>query len=160
MPEFGLSYDGVQVADVDEDGGLVLVEIEAAYRCTRCGETFEEKSEAEDETCHDEDAECSVHDDEEACEDAEHEEECAFPHKVEAEALSWVNAAHISIAPEEDSIKVGISVDDPRGSFQMEIRRSPEDGRIYMHVPYAGMPAPHAPLKYLHEGTYAVNESE
>ena len=141
-----ISYNTDPIRDIEGDeASVVLVEIEPEHRCKRCKKRFEEEADAEGKTC--------VGDLED-----EHDEP-GGSHVVELAPLRWANSAHIEFDEEADEIRVGISVNDDRGAFVMEIRRTPE-GRIFMHLPHASMGQPHVPLKALHEGTFAVYESE
>lgn len=143
-----ISYNTDAIRDIEGDEeSLVLVEIEPEHcaLCKRCGKRFEEEADATGKVCFG---------------DLEDEDdEPGGSHVVKAAPLRWANSAHIEFDEAGDSIKVGISVSDERGAFTMEIRRTPE-GRIIMHLPHASMGQPHAPLKALHEGTFAVYESE
>lgn len=76
------------------------------------------------------------------------------PHEWAWVPGSFANSASIHVS-DDDSISVNISVGDPRGSFRMQIRRM-EDGTLILHVPYAGMSAPHMPLTELHPGTFRI----
>lgn len=67
----------------------------------------------------------------------------------------WVENASIRIT--DHGVQVAISVNDPRGGFQMELRKT-DDGTIYMHLPHERMSEAHASLAYDHEGTYVVYE--
>lgn len=57
----------------------------------------------------------------------------------------------------ENEVRVQISVADPRGCFQMTLRRGGEHGElVLLHLPHEGETTPHAPLRELHTGTFVV----
>lgn len=136
MTEVSVNMNFVEDVD-DDERNVVTVEFDTGWRCTACKEYFADKNSAAMTPC------------KKAEEGTEHD--AVLP------VFGWANAAHIEWDPEQDSVTVGISTGDERGSFTMEIRRSPE-GRIFMHVPYPDAASLHEPLLPLHEGTYAVNE--
>ena len=80
-----------------------------------------------------------------------------------SDPLSWLNSASIRLNPDDDSVDVSISTDDPRGAFVMRIRRIPLDapdnaGRLVMVLPYPGEPMPHEDLREINPGTYMIED--
>ena len=73
--------------------------------------------------------------------------------------LSWANSVGMEFNEKEDSIKVTVSVGDPRGAFVMQLRRVVDDGgneTLLMHVPHPDDSTPHAELTEHHPGTYLI----
>lgn len=77
------------------------------------------------------------------------------PHTPEPEPLSWINSASIWPNPEENAITVAISVGDPRGAFEMTIRRV--GGHLLLDVPHPDTSGLHLPIQALRPGTYRIN---
>lgn len=69
--------------------------------------------------------------------------------------LAWCNHAGVEVDESENAIRLWFSVGDPRGAFQVAVRRT-DDGTLLLHLPYPGMAFQHAPLTELHEGTYRI----
>lgn len=77
------------------------------------------------------------------------------PHVPEWSPLTWAKNVTIETDEEADAIHVTIAHADPRGGWQMTIRRM-ENGQLIMHLPYEGMSSPHASMRKITEGTYEV----
>lgn len=80
-------------------------------------------------------------------------------HDPSYQPLSWANSAGVELDEEGDSIRVNVSVSDPRGAFVLTIRRYVDDDgveQLLMHVPHPDDSAPHAPLTEIHPGTYRI----
>jgi len=129
-----VTVDG-ETIDTDRDGEVwVHAELDDETRCETCGATIAEYVDG----WHGED------DDETLCgEDGRHLPVYGNP----------VDGASIRVT--EEGVQVAVSVADPRGGFQMEVRRL-TDGRIILHVPHPDEPMLHAPLTELHPGTFVV----
>ena len=69
----------------------------------------------------------------------------------------WANSAGIRI--KEDAVQVWVSVGDPRGAFQMELRKAP-DGRIVIHTPHPDESGPHMDTENLHPGTLVITATK
>jgi hypothetical protein len=82
-------------------------------------------------------------------------------HKLVPIPLSWMEHASIRVDEENDTVTLSISVGDPQGAFQFTLTRVPVDaatnaGKLFLHVPYEGMSAPHVPLTRTHGGTFLL----
>jgi len=79
-------------------------------------------------------------------------------------ALSWCNRAGIRADETDDAIILSLSTGDPCGAFTFMIRRVPDDadsplaGRLLLHLPYPGQPAPHDAVHPLHPGTFVIGQ--
>lgn len=130
-------------------GGVVYID----------GETVEESIGEDVETVSvefdwDGSAECERDD---CREEGEHVEECDYAGQRFAQgAEAFVNGAGVRVG--DDEVRVWISTGDPRGGFSMSVRRL-ADGRLVLHVPYAGMGWSHEDLYPLSEGTFQIREA-
>jgi hypothetical protein len=75
-------------------------------------------------------------------------------HEPEPVPCAWANSAAIRVDPEEDSVTVSISVDDPRGAFTMTVRQI--DGQLYLYVPHAHMGGPHMTMTEINAGAFRL----
>lgn len=116
----------------------------AIHRCEHCSQELDPDNTAE--TLDGNDPWCPGNDD--GTEDSS-------PHKPVIVPLTWAQNAGVILDDEQDAVHVYIAADDPRGGFQMTIRRM-EDGSLIMHLPYEGMSGPHMPLKEIHAGTFKL----
>lgn len=69
------------------------------------------------------------------------------------------NWAGVSTDPADDSVRVEISVGDPRGCFMMTLRRVRDaDGhdRLFLRVPHPEDATPHASLREIAPGYYEI----
>jgi hypothetical protein len=164
-----VTVDGQAVAPLEDvQDAWVTLEWGDEVRCEACGSELAEY----DDGWHDEDdgLTCSEAPRSETCEACEGEgypdDEDGDPSECEAcEGHGEAPGLHVpgygipgngaSIRVQPDSVQVAISVADPRGGFQMEVRRRP-DGGYWLHVPYAGEPMEHARMVLDHPGTYRV----
>lgn len=73
----------------------------------------------------------------------------------DAEPLSWLNSARVSVSHKDDAVYCAVSVGDPRGAFVFTVRRL-SDGRMVIHTPVPGEGMPHMETAQLHEGTLIV----
>lgn len=71
--------------------------------------------------------------------------------------LTWLNSARITTDPDDDAVHCVISIDDPRGGFEITVRRLP-DGRIVLHLPYPEQSSAHMPTAELHPGTLVITD--
>ena len=126
-----VTIDGDAVPDVDEDVESVVIEMPEVLDCPDCG------GELEDGRCTNDECEQGIVYD-------------------NTNPEVWVNSAGVRIT--DDGVQVWVSTGDPRGAFQMEIRRV-RDGRIYLHVPHADASLLHEDLTPLHAGTFALTRS-
>lgn len=120
--------------DINSDGDL------SEFRCTHCQQELNEADTTV--TAADEDPECHANDD--------------GPHEKEYMPLTWAKNILIDFDEENDTIDLAIATGEPRGGWQFRLRRDPETGVVYMHLPYADMQGPHEPIRELHPGTFAI----
>lgn len=68
------------------------------------------------------------------------------------------NWAGITTDESDESVRVEISVGDPRGCFTMTLRRvrSDDGDRLVLHVPHPDDSTPHAVLREIAPGTYQI----
>ena len=70
-----------------------------------------------------------------------------------------VNWAGITTNTDDESVRVEISVGDPRGCLTMTVRRVRDDDgaeRLLLHVPHAGDSLPHVAMREIAPGTYQI----
>ena len=67
----------------------------------------------------------------------------------------WCNSIHVRIR-EQEGVQVSISVADPRGGLQMEVRPN-DDGELMLSVPHESDGLPHGDgLVKLNDGFYRI----
>jgi hypothetical protein len=86
-----------------------------------------------------------------------HDPDCSAAGKPPAGSgpTDWLNSAHISTDSQYNTVTVGISIGDPRGSFTMTIRRN-DDGTFTMFLPYPGESLAHMETEELQPGTLRI----
>lgn len=157
-PDDGDSGEGVSYW-TDDDQPRVTITYEddegrddPAYPCEHCGTAVVSRTNAYGtswrDAANDLDADCPVNEDDEG-EPWSHEVDPA----AMREPARWLNSATAAISGDE--VQVSISVGDPRGGFQMSVRRHP-DGYLILHVPHPSEPVLHADLTEIHPGTYRI----
>ncbi|GAA1748635.1 hypothetical protein [Streptomonospora arabica] len=156
-----VTIDGQPAALTEDDAESVQWEFDpdgcgAQYRCRACGSELAAGADGwEDERG---ESRCRAF--EPATDDDPDDGD--GPHDPETIPLGWCNHAGITADADADAITLAVSVGDPRGQFELTIRRVPADapgelaGCLVMHVPYPGEPGPHVPLRGLHPGTYVL----
>lgn len=78
------------------------------------------------------------------------------PHTPEFSPFTWAKNIAVSFNEERDEIELAIATGEPRGGWTFKLRRDPETGVVYMHLPYADMDGPHEPLREIHPGTFVI----
>lgn len=91
-------------------------------------------------------------------EDDEYSISISFPAEdgIYATGVSgWCNSIHVRIR-EDEGVQVSISVADPRGALQMEVRPN-DDGDLLLSVPHESDGFPHGDgLEKLNDGFYKI----
>lgn len=118
---------------LNEDGDM------SEIRCVHCGEDLNEADPTV--TAKDGDPECTESD--------------TGLHDKEWAPLTWAKNIAIDFDKEADQIDLAIATGEPRGGWQLRLRRTP-DGVVLMHLPHATMNGPHEPIRELHPGTFVI----
>ncbi|CAO5187574.1 conserved hypothetical protein [Frankia sp. AiPs1] len=152
-----LTVDGITVNSLEEDSSIELtVDTSTEFRCSACGADLAETTGGFEDGNGDRDCPAHAPDDSDAGDTGAH-----IPQRV---ALSWCNSAGIRTNETDDAITLSLSTADPRGAFEITVRRvpdhidSPYAGRLLLHLPYPDQPMPHDQMHPLHPGTFVLGQ--
>lgn len=134
-----------------EDDLTLTAHVEEGRECAHCGEAI---AEYVDGWTHDDTGTrwCGNLTDDEAADD----DGATLAAPAAAVPGNW---AGITTSVEDESVRVEISVADPRGCLTMTLRRvRAEDGteRLLLHVPHPEDSTPHVALREIAPGTYEI----
>ena len=135
---------------LEDDALNLTAHFEEGDYCAHCGDLIAEYS----EWVHDSSGQVWCHDltDDEAAGD----DDATSATPAAAVPGNW---AGVTVDPAGESVRVEISVGDPRGCLTMTLRRvRGEDGteRLLLHVPHPEDSTPHVALREIAPGTYQI----
>lgn len=147
----------VSMDGITRPGGEGSVRLGSVLDLVDVSLTLNEDGDMQDKRCahckQDMDPDRPTHtiDGDEFCDDNDDE-----AHESEWSPLTWAKNVQIDVDEEEDQIDLTIATGDPRGGWQLRLRRDPETGAVYMSVPFDGMADQHGPMRQIGPGTYAI----